>query len=110
MTTASKLSSNGQTTIPPAVRAALDLRKGDEIAYVIKENLIILTKASAGPVHDPFVTESEADHEAYPNLESGCSYPYPGKAARPDRAPKRQLAARRSTRKIAAEPGGITAA
>jgi antitoxin PrlF len=70
MTTASKLSSKGQTTIPPAVRAALDLRKGDEIAYEIKENPVILTKASAGPVHDPFVTfdewESEADREDAP--------------------------------------------
>jgi antitoxin PrlF len=71
----SKLSSRGQTTIPLAVRAALDLKKGDEIAYDIKENLIILTKASTGPVHNPFVTfdewESEADNKAYANLKSG---------------------------------------
>ncbi len=77
----SKLSSKGQTTIPLAVRAALDLKKGDEIAYEIKENLILLTKVSAGPVHNPFVTfdewDSEADREAYANLESRCSYPRP---------------------------------
>jgi len=29
----SKLSSRGQTTIPLAVRAALDLKKGDEILW-----------------------------------------------------------------------------
>jgi hypothetical protein len=38
-------SSKGQTTVPLAVRAGLDLKKGDEIAYEIDEILIILTRA-----------------------------------------------------------------
>jgi antitoxin PrlF len=77
----SKLSSKGQTTVPLVVRAALDLKNGDEIAYEIGEILIILTKASAGPAHNPFVTfeewDSEAYREAYAKFESGCPYPLP---------------------------------
>lgn len=64
----SKLTSKAQTTIPQPVRAALHLKEGDEIAYEIKENLVVLTKASDGPV-DNFVTfdewGSEADQKAY---------------------------------------------
>jgi antitoxin PrlF len=48
------------------------LKEGDEIAYEIKENLVVLTKASDGPVDDPFVTfdewGSEADQKAYAKL------------------------------------------
>jgi len=68
----SKLTFKAQTTIPQPVRAALDLKEGDEIAYEIKENLVVLTKASEGPVDNPFVTfdewGSEADQKAYAKL------------------------------------------
>ena len=68
----SKLTSKAQTTIPEPVRAALRLKEGDEIAYEIKENLVILTKASAEPRDNPFVTfdewETEADQKAYARL------------------------------------------
>jgi antitoxin PrlF len=68
----SKLTSKSQTTIPQSVRAALHLKEGDEIAYEIKENTVILTKASAGPADNPFVTfdewDSEADRKAYAKL------------------------------------------
>jgi antitoxin PrlF len=68
----SKLTSKAQTTIPQPVRAALHLKEGDEIAYEIKENLVVLTKASDGTVDNPFVTfdewGSEADQKAYAKL------------------------------------------
>ena len=67
-----KLTSKAQTNIPQPVRAALHLKEGDEIAYEIKENLVVLTKASDGPVYNPFVTfdewGSEADHKTYAKL------------------------------------------
>jgi antitoxin PrlF len=44
----SKLTTKAQTTIPQSVRAALRLKEGDEIAYEIEENRVILTKARAG--------------------------------------------------------------
>jgi antitoxin PrlF len=68
----SKLTSKAQTTIPQPVRAALHLKEGDEIAYEIRDNLVILTKASASPADNPFVTfdewDSEADRKAYAKL------------------------------------------
>lgn len=68
----SKLTSKAQTTIPQPVRAALHLKEGDEIAYEIRDNLVILTKASASPAENPFVTfeewDSEADRNAYAKL------------------------------------------
>lgn len=68
----SKLTSKAQTTIPQAVRAALGLREGDEIAYSIEEGRVVLTRAATEPVDDPFhsFTEwnSEADRRAYADL------------------------------------------
>jgi antitoxin PrlF len=68
----SKLTSKAQTTIPQAVRNALRLREGDELSYVIENGRVILTKASAEAVEDPFATfgewDSEADRKAYANL------------------------------------------
>ena len=43
----SKLSSKAQTTIPRAVRAALRLEEGDEIAYQIDGDRVIVTRAGA---------------------------------------------------------------
>jgi antitoxin PrlF len=68
----SKLTSKAQTTIPQAVRNALHLREGDEIAYVIENGRVILTRASGEAVEDPFGTfgewDSDADRRAYADL------------------------------------------
>ena len=69
----SRLTSKAQTTIPQPVRAALQLRQGDEIAYVIEAGRVVLTRArpDAG-ADDPFRTfaewDSPADTEAYADL------------------------------------------
>ena len=69
----SKLTSKAQTTIPQPVRAALDLQPGDEIAYEIVDDRVIVTKVHhRGKTDDPFRTfeewSSEADANAYANL------------------------------------------
>jgi antitoxin PrlF len=69
----SKLTSKAQTTIPQAVRTALGLRAGDEIAYVIEDGRAVLTRFAAGQdADDPFARFSEwssaADAEAYGKL------------------------------------------
>lgn len=69
----SKLTSKAQTTVPQPVRAALQLREGDEIAYAIEESRVVITKAARPePADDPFRTfsewASEADQRAYANL------------------------------------------
>lgn len=68
----SKLTTKAQTTIPLAVRTALHLDTGDELAYVIEDHRVILTKANRGKGEDPFGTftewESEADRKAYARL------------------------------------------
>ncbi len=68
----SKLTSKSQTTIPQPIRAALRLVEGDEIAYEIDGDRVILTKAAAGATDDPFATftewDGEADRRAYAGL------------------------------------------
>ena len=69
----SKLTSKAQTTIPQAVRTALRLREGDEIAYAIEAGRVVLTRARQdGVTDDPFSAfsdwESTADTEAYAGL------------------------------------------
>lgn len=68
----SKLTSKAQTTIPQAVRSALRLREGDELAYVIENGRVLLTKVSSEVVEDPFATfsewDGEADRKAYADL------------------------------------------
>jgi antitoxin PrlF len=68
----SKLTSKAQTTIPQAVRAALRLREGDEIAYIIEEDRVILMRGPSAELDDPFKTFSEwasdADTKAYGGL------------------------------------------
>jgi antitoxin PrlF len=68
----SKLTSKAQTTIPQPVRAALHLREGDELAYVIEDGRVIVTKAQAEPTDDPFGAfsewDSDADRRAYAKL------------------------------------------
>jgi antitoxin PrlF len=69
----SRLSTKAQTTIPQPVRAALRLREGDAIAYVIEGDRVVITKAAPAEVADnPFATfsewDSEADRRAYEQL------------------------------------------
>ncbi len=55
----SKLTDKAQTTIPQAVRKALDLIPGDELAYEIDGDRVIITKAGAEPAEDPFALFTE---------------------------------------------------
>lgn len=68
----SKLTSKAQTTIPQPVRTALRLKEGDEIAYVIATDHVIITRASTAATDDPFATfdewDGEADRKAYARL------------------------------------------
>jgi antitoxin PrlF len=68
----SKLTSKAQTTIPQAIRAALRLKEGDEIAYAIEGDRVVMTRAPGDRIEDPFETfgewASEADREAYGGL------------------------------------------
>jgi len=74
----SKLTSKAQTTIPQAVRNALGVSAGDEIAYVIAEGHVLLTKAAppkprrGAPFDDPFATfrewDTPEDDEAFADL------------------------------------------
>ena len=68
----SKLTAKAQTTIPQPVRAALNLKVGDEIVYEIDSGRVILTKAQPGPIDDPFAAfsewDSDADRAAYAEL------------------------------------------
>jgi len=63
----SKLTTKAQTTIPQAVRAALDVAAGDEIAYVIEAGRVTLLKAvpkgprKGDPFDDPFAAFWEWD-------------------------------------------------
>ena len=71
----SRLTTKAQTTIPQPVRAALGVQPGDELAYIIEADRVVILKApvSTHPETDnPFATfsewESEADQRAYSTL------------------------------------------
>ncbi|MEO9189358.1 MAG: type II toxin-antitoxin system PrlF family antitoxin [Acetobacteraceae bacterium] len=68
----SKLTSKAQTTIPQAVRTALHLRAGDDLAYIIEGDRVVLMRRSSDPGDDPFKTFAEwagdADTKAYAGL------------------------------------------
>lgn len=68
----SRLTSKAQATIPQPVRAALHLKKGDAIAYLIEEGRVILTRAPSDTVEDPFGAfgewASDADRRAFADL------------------------------------------
>ena len=68
----SRLTAKAQTTIPQPVRNALGVREGDELAYVIEDGRVILTKARKERVEDPFGAfhewDGEADRKAYGKL------------------------------------------
>lgn len=67
----SKLTSKAQTTIPQAVRAALRVKAGDELAYTIEGDRVVLQKASQ-QLDDPFIAfgewASDNDRRAYADL------------------------------------------
>jgi antitoxin PrlF len=67
----SKLTTKAQTTIPQPVRKALSLKEGDELAYVIEGDHVILRRADAVG-DDPFALftewDSEQDRKAYAEL------------------------------------------
>jgi antitoxin PrlF len=68
----SKLTSKAQTTIPQAVRNRLGVRESDTLGFAFEGDKVVLMKAPAAPVEDPFATfsewESEADQRAYAGL------------------------------------------
>jgi len=68
----SRLTSKAQTTIPQPVRVALGVAEGDEIAYQIEGDRVILTRATPLQIDDPFSVfeewDGEADRKAYANL------------------------------------------
>lgn len=68
----SKLTTKSQTTIPQPVRVALGLEPGDEVEYRIEGDRVIVRKAGAEVVEDPFATfeewAGEADRKAYADL------------------------------------------
>lgn len=70
----SRITSKAQTTIPRAVRAALGVREGDTLAYVIDGGKVTLSRAEPlfEPGENPFAlfTEwtDEIDCEAFKDL------------------------------------------
>lgn len=68
----SRITSKAQTTVPQAVRNALGLRPGDDIAYEIRDGQVLLTKARPSAQDDPFAAfdewAGEADRKAYAGL------------------------------------------
>ena len=68
----SKLTDKGRITIPLPVRQALRLAEGDELAYGIEGDRVVVTKVRRGLAGDPFATfdewSSEADTSAYAGL------------------------------------------
>ncbi|MBN9531189.1 MAG: type II toxin-antitoxin system PrlF family antitoxin [Alphaproteobacteria bacterium] len=69
----SRLASEAKTTIPQPVRDVLHLEEGDEIAYLIEGDRVVLMKAPRREAReDPFKTfgewDSEADRRAYADL------------------------------------------
>lgn len=60
----SKLTTKSQTTIPQSIRTALGIAPGDELAYAIENNRVVLTKAPpkprpGAPFEDPFASFTE---------------------------------------------------
>ena len=68
----SKLTTKAQTTIPQPVRAALHLHPGDELAYEIDGDRVIMTRRKEAAVDEPFAAfgewDSAADRRAYADL------------------------------------------
>ena len=65
----SKITSKGRTTIPRAVRIALDLKAGDELIHEVEDRRVIISKRKNKSADDSFATftewSGEADRKAY---------------------------------------------
>jgi antitoxin PrlF len=66
----SKITSKAQTTIPQPVRVALGLKEGDDVAYQIEGDRVVLTKSRPSQgADDPFAAfgewSSAADRDGY---------------------------------------------
>lgn len=70
--TTSKLTAKARTTIPQSVRATLHLTAGDDLAYEIVGDKVVLTKGPKPRAEDPYGAftewDSEADRKAYSGL------------------------------------------
>jgi antitoxin PrlF len=68
----SKITSKSQTTVPQSIRMALRLQPGDEIAYEIQADRVVITKLETAATDDPFKTfgewDGDADRKAYAGL------------------------------------------
>ena len=68
----SKVSVKSQTVIPRAVRERLGLQAGDSLRYRLTDEGVLIDKAPAADVDDPFAAfsewSSEADEKAYAGL------------------------------------------
>ncbi len=65
----SKITAEGQTTIPQSVRMALGVRLGDELVYVIKDGRVLLNRKIDTPVtDDPFAAFVEWGSAAYADV------------------------------------------
>jgi len=67
----SKLTGRARTTIPQAVRTALNIKQGDKIVYSISGGRVILSKAAEVPTAMPTTFDewaSEYDRLAYAGL------------------------------------------
>ena len=65
----SKLTSKAQTTIPQPVRRALALQPGDDLEYELREDGVLLRRATERNESDPFAHfdewNSPEDEQAY---------------------------------------------
>ena len=68
----SRLTSKAQTTIPQPIRNALHLCPGDELGYVIENDIVILKRVEKDISDNPFTSfaewDSPADRKAYADL------------------------------------------
>ena len=68
LTEIGKITAKGQTTIPTALRKAIDLSKGDEIMFSTSGDKIIIRKVTA------------LDKAYYKSLEAGFAHEWNSKA------------------------------
>ena len=61
----SRLTSKAQTTVPQAVRTALGLRPGDELAHSIEQDRVVLTRR-------PALSEGEDPFAGFREWDSAC--------------------------------------
>jgi antitoxin PrlF len=68
----SKITSKGRTTIPAPIREALGVRAGDELAYRIGHDTVVISKVGRRRTDNPFAAfgewNSENDRRAYVDI------------------------------------------